>query len=154
MSLHTGIGGQGVDPALLVATQRLAPGSWACGSVEGSAFAATLSGFGFDVVELDLGGAADKAAAIERCLAAVEAPEWAGHNWDALYDVLVDRFGRDDTSALVITDARTIATTPVGSTLASLLSDAAAELAGRGRAFYAIWTPMGPTTTPLIDDVV
>ncbi|MGH1503000.1 MAG: barstar family protein [Acidimicrobiales bacterium] len=154
MSLHTAIGGQGVDPALLIATQRLATGSWACSSVKGSAFAATLAGFGFDVVRLDLGGVADKATAIERCLAAVDAPGWAGHNWDALYDVLVDRFGRDDTAALVITDARTIASTPVGSTLESLVVDAAAELGGRGRAFYAIWTPAGPTTTPVIDDVV
>ncbi|MFF2654441.1 barstar family protein [Streptomyces sp. NPDC058045] len=39
---------------------------------------------------LDLSGAADKAAFLERCAVSLELPDWFGHNWDALADCLRD----------------------------------------------------------------
>ncbi|MDR3081088.1 MAG: barstar family protein [Streptomyces sp.] len=42
------------------------------------------------VVTLDLGGALDKAAFMERIVRALELPDWFGRNWDALADVLAD----------------------------------------------------------------
>ncbi|MFI8517979.1 barstar family protein [Streptomyces sp. NPDC085481] len=43
-----------------------------------------------DAVVLDLYGAADKAAFMERCAAALALPDWFGRNWDALADCLTD----------------------------------------------------------------
>jgi RNAse (barnase) inhibitor barstar len=39
---------------------------------------------------LDLGGAADKAALLDRVATALTLPSWFGRNWDALADVLGD----------------------------------------------------------------
>ncbi|MGW3497256.1 barstar family protein [Streptomyces sp. NPDC001020] len=41
-------------------------------------------------VTLDLGGACDKAAFMERIVHALELPDWFGRNWDALADSLAD----------------------------------------------------------------
>ncbi|WP_055492898.1 barstar family protein [Streptomyces sp. TP-A0356] len=43
------------------------------------------------VVALDLDGAADKAAFMERVVRALDLPDWFGRNWDALADSLTDR---------------------------------------------------------------
>ncbi|MEU6094907.1 barstar family protein [Streptomyces sp. NPDC047079] len=42
------------------------------------------------VVALDLEGATDKAAFMERVVRALDLPEWFGRNWDALADSLTD----------------------------------------------------------------
>ncbi|MDQ1040003.1 hypothetical protein QFZ75_006419 [Streptomyces sp. V3I8] len=42
------------------------------------------------VVTLDLDGVADKAGLMERCVRALELPDWFGRNWDALADSLGD----------------------------------------------------------------
>ncbi|OIK00584.1 barstar family protein [Streptomyces colonosanans] len=42
------------------------------------------------VVTLDLDGACDKAAFMERIVRALELPDWFGRNWDALADLLAD----------------------------------------------------------------
>ncbi|MER5946217.1 barstar family protein [Streptomyces sp. NPDC001904] len=39
---------------------------------------------------LDLDGAVDKAALMDRCAAALDLPRWFGRNWDALADALGD----------------------------------------------------------------
>lgn len=39
---------------------------------------------------LDLAGAVDKAAFMERCARALRLPDWFGRNWDALADCLTD----------------------------------------------------------------
>ncbi|MFJ9040768.1 barstar family protein [Streptomyces sp. NPDC102406] len=43
-----------------------------------------------DTVVLDLTGALDKAAFMDRCAAALALPDWFGRNWDALADSLSD----------------------------------------------------------------
>ncbi|MGA6222726.1 barstar family protein [Streptomyces umbrinus] len=45
---------------------------------------------GRHVVALDLDGVADKAGLMERCVRALELPDWFGRNWDALADSLGD----------------------------------------------------------------
>ncbi|MDQ1030859.1 hypothetical protein QF035_008441 [Streptomyces umbrinus] len=45
---------------------------------------------GRHVVALDLDGVADKAGLMERCVSALELPDWFGRNWDALADSLGD----------------------------------------------------------------
>jgi len=45
---------------------------------------------GRHVVTLDLDGVADKAGLMERCVRALELPDWFGRNWDALADSLTD----------------------------------------------------------------
>jgi hypothetical protein len=42
------------------------------------------------VVTLDLAGVADKAGFMERCVRALDLPDWFGRNWDALADSLTD----------------------------------------------------------------
>ncbi|WP_420032598.1 barstar family protein [Streptomyces sp. cg28] len=39
---------------------------------------------------LDLDGAVDKAALMDRCAVALDLPQWFGRNWDALADALGD----------------------------------------------------------------
>ncbi|WP_369239510.1 barstar family protein [Streptomyces sp. R21] len=50
----------------------------------------TDAGVGRHVVTLELDGVADKADFMERCVRALELPEWFGRNWDALADSLGD----------------------------------------------------------------
>ncbi|MFP3990041.1 barstar family protein [Streptomyces sp. E11-3] len=45
---------------------------------------------GWYTAVLDLEGAADKAAFMERCARALALPDWFGRNWDALADCLTD----------------------------------------------------------------
>ncbi|QIY69815.1 barstar family protein [Streptomyces sp. RLB1-33] len=45
---------------------------------------------GWQVSVLDLTGVSDKAAFMERCVRALDLPEWFGRNWDALVDCLGD----------------------------------------------------------------
>jgi hypothetical protein len=45
---------------------------------------------GRHVVTLDLEGVTDKAGLMERCVRALELPDWFGRNWDALADSLGD----------------------------------------------------------------
>ncbi|WP_371648399.1 barstar family protein [Streptomyces mirabilis] len=45
---------------------------------------------GWQVSVLDLTGVSDKAAFMERCVHALDLPEWFGRNWDALADCLGD----------------------------------------------------------------
>lgn len=42
------------------------------------------------VFVVDLAGAEDKAALLERTAAALHFPDWFGHNWDAWFDCLAD----------------------------------------------------------------
>jgi len=45
---------------------------------------------GWTHVELDLGGVSDKPAFMDRCVRALDLPDWFGRNWDALADCLRD----------------------------------------------------------------
>jgi RNAse (barnase) inhibitor barstar len=45
---------------------------------------------GYAVYRVDLGGAKDKDALLERLALSLEFPDWFGHNWDALQDCLTD----------------------------------------------------------------
>ncbi|MFG2116348.1 barstar family protein [Streptomyces sp. NPDC048718] len=58
-----------------------------------------LAALGRPVV-LGLHGVADKAAFMDRCVAALRLPSWFGRNWDALADSLTDLPGR---TVLVVT---------------------------------------------------
>ncbi|MFF4397602.1 barstar family protein [Streptomyces sp. NPDC001480] len=42
------------------------------------------------VVTLDLAGVTDKAGLMDRCVRALDLPDWFGRNWDALADSLSD----------------------------------------------------------------
>ncbi|WP_405878406.1 barstar family protein [Streptomyces sp. NBC_01136] len=45
---------------------------------------------GWQVSVLDLTGVSDKAGFMDRCVRALDLPEWFGRNWDALADCLGD----------------------------------------------------------------
>ena len=41
-------------------------------------------------IRVDLAGCSDKATLLARLAAALQFPDWFGHNWDALSDCLTD----------------------------------------------------------------
>jgi hypothetical protein len=45
---------------------------------------------GYPLAAVDIGGCADKTALLQTLAAALEFPDWFGHNWDALADALAD----------------------------------------------------------------
>lgn len=57
---------------------------------------------GLSAVLLDLSGARDKSAFMDRCARALDLPDWFGRNWDALADCLTDQ-GRVPGRLLVVT---------------------------------------------------
>lgn len=57
---------------------------------------------GLGAVSLDLSGARDKSAFMDRCARALDLPDWFGRNWDALADCLTDQ-GRAPGRLLVVT---------------------------------------------------
>jgi FPC/CPF motif-containing protein YcgG len=53
-------------------------------------FADVCRAAGWQVSVLDLTGVTNKAGFMERCVRALDLPEWFGRNWDALADTLGD----------------------------------------------------------------
>jgi hypothetical protein len=51
---------------------------------------AAADALGYPLAAIDIGGCADKTALLQTLAAALEFPDWFGHNWDALADALAD----------------------------------------------------------------
>lgn len=51
---------------------------------------AAADALGYPLAAIDIGGCADQAALLRTLAAALEFPDWFGHNWDALADALAD----------------------------------------------------------------
>jgi hypothetical protein len=51
---------------------------------------AAADALGYPLAAVDIGGCADKTALLQTLAAALEFPDWFGHNWDALADALAD----------------------------------------------------------------
>ncbi|KUL35138.1 hypothetical protein ADL22_27870 [Streptomyces sp. NRRL F-4489] len=81
-----------VPAALAAVLDGRTPGGvlpWPAGRPVADALAAARDA-GWHAAALDLTGAADKAAFMDRCAAALELPGYFGGNWDALADCLTD----------------------------------------------------------------
>jgi hypothetical protein len=51
---------------------------------------AAADALGYPLAAVDIGGCTDKTALLQTLAAALEFPDWFGHNWDALADALAD----------------------------------------------------------------
>lgn len=78
-------------PLAAVLDGRTPPGvlTWPAERPVADALAAAREA-GWTGASLELDGAEDKAAFMERCARALRLPDWFGHNWDALADCLTD----------------------------------------------------------------
>jgi hypothetical protein len=91
------------------------------------------------VARVGLAGASSKDAVLTRFADALSFPEWFGGNWDALEESLGDLswIGAGG-HVLLIEGARDVAE-PVRGTLVDVLSATAADWAGRGKPFFAVF---------------
>lgn len=96
-----------------------------------------------DLANIDLGGAPDKEALLEKLAAALAFPAWFGGNWDALEDCLTDLSWRaGDGHVLLISGHRELPADDMG-VLVEVLRAAAEHWAGRGKPFFAVFIGSG-----------
>jgi hypothetical protein len=80
---------------------------------------------------------ADKAELLKNIAAALEFPDWFGHNWDALEDCLTDLSWRDAAAYVLVFDEP-----KPGDDFGALLDvlrSSAHSWAGRGKPFFAVF---------------
>ena len=83
----------------------------------------------------------DKAQLLKNLAAALEFPDWFGHNWDALEDCLTDLSWRETPAhVLLIEEAKPGDDLGV---LIDILRSSAESWAGRGEPFFAIFVDPG-----------
>lgn len=97
-------------------------------------------------VELRLDGVADKAGFLDRCARDLDLPEWFGHNWDALADVLTDLtwWGGQPLEYLLRIhgwSAFRRAAPDAAAVAAGILSDAESYWAARGTPLTVVYDP-------------
>ncbi|MBW3551611.1 MAG: barstar family protein [Proteobacteria bacterium] len=96
----------------------------------------------FAVARIDLAGCTDKAVALDRLARALRFPAWFGGNWDALADCLGDLGWWPAEGYLLLIEhvwqwrAQDRAEFD---TLLAILTEAAMEWAGRGKAFWVLF---------------
>ena len=91
------------------------------------------------VSRIDLAGAADKDALMERIARALEFPRWFGGNWDALEDCLTDlSWSKAGGHVLLLEGAAELPADERG-ILVDILATAAAWWIDRKRPFFAVF---------------
>jgi hypothetical protein len=96
-----------------------------------------------ELAGVDLGGAPDKEALLEKLAAALAFPAWFGGNWDALEDCLADLSWRaGDGHVMLIGGHGELPADDLG-VLVDVLRAAAAHWAGRGKPFFAVFIDPG-----------
>ena len=104
-------------------------------------------GSALQVSRIDLSGAADKEALMERIARALEFPHWFGGNWDALEDCLTDlSWSKAGGHVLLLEGAAELPVDERG-ILVDILAAAAAWWTDRKRPFFAVF-PVGPVALP------
>ena len=96
-------------------------------------------GSALQVSRIDLAGAADKDALMERIARALEFPRWFGGNWDALEDCLTDlSWSKAGGHVLLLEGAAELPADERG-ILVDILAAAAAWWIDRKRPFFAVF---------------
>ena len=90
------------------------------------------------VARIDLAGAADKEALLERIARALEFPRWFGSNWDALEDCLTDLSWSKAGGHVLLFEAAADLPADERGILVDILATAAAWWAERKRPFFAV----------------
>jgi hypothetical protein len=98
-----------------------------------------VRGTRLDVVRVDLGGAGEKDALLERLAQALAFPDWFGGNWDALEDCLCDLGWRTgEGHVLLVGGGEDLPADELG-VLLDVLGAAADYWRERGRPFFAVF---------------
>jgi len=104
-------------------------------------------GSALQVSRIQLSGAQDKQALMQRIAAALQFPDWFGANWDALEDCLADlSWSRAGGHVLVFEGAAGLPLDERG-ILLDVLASAAENWTERGRPFFAVFLD-GPAGLP------
>jgi len=101
------------------------------------------------VSRIGLGGAADKAALMERFARALEFPRWFGGNWDALEDCLTDLSWSSAAGHVLLIEGAGDLPGDERGILVDILVSAAASWAERKRPFFAVFLDDSPSLPDL-----
>jgi RNAse (barnase) inhibitor barstar len=96
----------------------------------------------FAVARIDLDGCADKAELLRRVAAALNLPDWFGHNWDALADSLEDLSWLPAAGYLLLLEHAQDWQAQAGddaATLLDILNEASAQWAEARKPFWALF---------------
>jgi hypothetical protein len=99
------------------------------------------------VSRIGLGGAAGKAALLERIAGALRFPRWFGGNWDALEDCLMDLSWSNAAGHVLLIEGAAALPADDRGILADILASAAQAWAERKRPFFAVFVD-GPPNLP------
>jgi len=92
-----------------------------------------------EIARIDLQGAAEKGALLDRISAALRFPAWFGRNWDALEDCLADLSWSEARGHVLLFERAAQLATPDRDTLVQILGSVASQRAARGRPFFAVF---------------
>jgi hypothetical protein len=101
------------------------------------------------VSRIDLSGAADKQALMERIALALAFPRWFGGNWDALEDCLTDLSWSKAGGHVLLLEGATQLPADERGILVDILAAAAAWWADRKRPFFAVFLGSSPALPEL-----
>ena len=106
-------------------------------------------GSALQVSRIDLAGAADKQALMQRIARVLEFPRWCGGNWDALEDCLCDLSWSKSGGHVLLIEAAVDLPTDERGILIDILASAATSWAERKRPFFAVFLDGSPTLPEL-----
>ena len=103
-----------------------------------------VRGTRLDLAHVDLGGAGDKEALLERLALALGFPAWFGGNWDALEDCLADLSWLEADGYVLLVEGAAGLPADERGVLEDILASSAAYWAERKRPFFAVFVGGGP----------
>lgn len=106
-------------------------------------------GSALQVSRIDLAGAADKQALMQRLARALEFPRWFGGNWDALEDCLCDLSWSKSGGHVLLIEAAVDLPADERGILIDILASAASSWAERERPFFAVFLDGSPALPEL-----
>lgn len=106
-------------------------------------------GSALQVSRIDLAGAADKQALMQRIARVLEFPRWFGGNWDALEDCLCDLSWSKSGGHVLLIEAAVDLPTDERGILIDILASAATSWAERKRPFFAVFLDGSPALPEL-----
>ena len=106
-------------------------------------------GSALQVSRIDLAGAADKQALMQRIARVLEFPRWFGGNWDALEDCHCDLSWSKSGGHVLLIEAAVDLPTDERGILIDILASAATSWAERKRPFFAVFLDGSPALPEL-----
>jgi hypothetical protein len=104
------------------------------------------------IVRVGMGGVADKGTLMRTVSAALGFPAWFGANWDALEDCLTDLSWTGADGHVLLLEGVSALPAEENGIFQDVLRAAAADWAGRGHPFFAVFVGGGPSLPALYRD--